>query len=158
MTIKQLRQIQAKVRNAKKRAKRAATKARQAAVIQRRKAKRAAKAAPRNRLAHWNERVRASGKCAVCGVGIVAKQLKGKPKLNKLGKPILIQLHAHHILPKERYKEFRFKKINGLCLCPDHHKYGKFSAHRNPLWFALWLQTNRPVQYAWAVAHLGTDA
>lgn len=155
MTIKQLRKDQAKARREKKLAKGRARKARKQSQVQRRKVKRAIKAAPRNRLTKWSHRIRAGGKCVVCGVGVVHKMVNGKPKIGKRGSPIVIQLQAHHLLPKEKYPQFKFKTINGVCLCPNHHKYGERSAHRNPIWFALWLQKHLPIQYQWCVNMLG---
>jgi hypothetical protein len=43
--------------------------------------------------------------------------------------------NCHHIIPKEMFPLLRYDPIDGIVLCPRHHKYGKFSAHRNPLWF-----------------------
>jgi len=48
--------------------------------------------------------------------------------------PEIKRINAHHIVPKE-FKELRWDRLNGIALCPKHHKFGKFSAHRNPLWF-----------------------
>lgn len=42
--------------------------------------------------------------------------------------------NAHHIIPRT-FKETRWDPENGIMLCPKHHKFGKFSAHKNPLWF-----------------------
>lgn len=42
---------------------------------------------------------------------------------------------CHHIVPKEMFGITRYDPINGIVLCPSHHKFGKFSAHKNPLWF-----------------------
>lgn len=44
------------------------------------------------------------------------------------------RLNAHHIIPRE-FKETRWVVENGVALCPRHHKFGLFSAHRNPYWF-----------------------
>lgn len=137
MTQSQRQKEQAAKRREAARVKQLAAKVRKDARTAKRKAKRAAKAAPKNRLVAWSLRVRACGKCAVCDA--------------------TDHLQAHHILPKERYQEFKFKQINGVVLCPTHHKFGRYSAHRNPLWFTLWLQQHRPKQYAWAVEHLGTE-
>ena len=43
--------------------------------------------------------------------------------------------NCHHIVPKEMFGILRYDPINSIVLCPRHHKYGKFSAHKNPLWF-----------------------
>lgn len=43
-------------------------------------------------------------------------------------------LNCHHIIPRE-FKETRHDVKNGIVLCPLHHKWGMFSAHKNPIWF-----------------------
>jgi len=53
---------------------------------------------------------------------------------------------THHILPRE-FKELRWDIMNGLTLCSSHHHWNKFSAHQNSLWFSLWLQKNKPLQF-----------
>lgn len=64
-------------------------------------------------------------------------------------------LTAHHLLVKERYKEFKFDLNNGICLCCSCHKYGRYSFHRNSVWSTVWLQQNKPNQYKWVVEHMG---
>ncbi len=133
-------------------------------------AKKQIRIAGKNILTQWADEVRIVGKCAVCGERVHPLFNKdGTPKMSKpsskvkLGKKqrephhIHSVLHAHHLLPKEQYKEFRTKAINGICLCPIHHKFGKFSAHRNPIWFVLWLKRNRREQWEWCVKNLGYD-
>ncbi len=94
----------------------------------------------RTRLVKWSVEVRVcdGNKCAVCG------QTKF--------------IQAHHLLPKERYPEYQFEPYNGVSLCPSHHKWGKLSAHRNPLWFAWWLCENRQGQYNWAMERIERKA
>lgn len=113
----------------------------------------------RRSLKEWSAEMLSVGKCAVCGIGAVFKRDKDGDVLysKKTGRPISIPLNAHHILPKEKYKELSTLPINGIALCPNHHKYSKFSAHRNPIWFTLWLRENRPVQFNWAKANMGVD-
>lgn len=156
-----------RARRAKLKLKRIKQREREVSRIDRRKAKRAAKAAPRSRLKEWSESVRACGRCAVCGARPSNRFNKDGSikRINRrqadgtivLGEPIIVPLNAHHLLPKERYPEFRFLPINGICLCPQHHKYSKFSAHRNPIWFTLWLRKHRPEQYVWCKANMGRD-
>ena len=56
-------------------------------------------------------------------------------------------LNAHHLLPKEVYKQYQFDRLNGISLCPmKHHK--KF-AHWNGLAFTIWFMENRPEQFAY---------
>jgi hypothetical protein len=127
-------------------------KAREAVRLEKRKARRAAKAAPRNALKEWAAEVCKDGKCAVCGCGSHEVPIRrGKRK----GQMLVVNNHAHHLLPKERYKSLRLEPQNGVPLCPNHHKYHMFAAHRNPLWFAEWLRVNRPEQYRWAIEHMG---
>lgn len=52
-------------------------------------------------------------------------------------------LAAHHIIPRE-FKESRWDLENGMLLCSMCHRWGKFSAHKNSLWFYDWLKLNRP--------------
>jgi len=55
-------------------------------------------------------------------------------------------LNAHHIIPRD-VKGFRFMEINGMALCPAHHKWGLKSAHKNPLWFFIKLEKYFPLKY-----------
>jgi hypothetical protein len=124
--------------------------------ITKKKQAKMARTAARKSLAEWGRAVRACGKCAVCGIGEVVKQnVDGTPKLSKRGKPIIVRLNAHHLLPKESYSEYKLLPVNGCCLCPKHHKYFRYSAHRNPLWFSEWLRRFRPKQYRWCIKHMG---
>jgi len=43
-------------------------------------------------------------------------------------------LHSHHAIPRELIQT-RHEPLNGVTLCAKHHKFGIFSAHRNPVWF-----------------------
>lgn len=95
-----------------------------------------ARISKRKGLIEWSRKVRdRDEKCVVCG-GI-------------------LHLNAHHILPKENYKEFMFEVLNGITLCPTHHKFGKYSAHKNSVWFACFLKENCLEQYQWAVENMG---
>lgn len=133
-----------------------------------RQAKRKAKAVPRKALKQWAEEVRERDKncCAVCRRGVhykknpdgsIAmtnpKQIPGRPPRPSV--PIVVPLNVHHLLPKERYPEYRTELRNGVTLCPTHHKYGARSFHKNSIWAALWLQKNRPDQYMWVVSCIG---
>lgn len=82
-------------------------------------------------------RQQAGNKCEVCGITGL--------------------LHPHHILVKERYPEFKIDVMNGILLCPLHHKYGKLSAHMNAIWFSQWLHINHPWKYKWALDNIGQD-
>lgn len=76
----------------------------------------------------WSELIRSQGRCAKCG---------------KEGRT-----EAHHLLTRSR-KHLRHKLENGLELCMHCHKYGKESAHDDPVAFAQWLSLAFPVQYTW---------
>jgi len=67
-----------------------------------------------------------SGKCIICG---------------DTNRP-----NAHHIIPKN-FIETRWDEKNGVLLCPLHHRFGKFSAHLNPLWFINMLKHNDEKKY-----------
>jgi len=49
--------------------------------------------------------------------------------------------NAHHIIPKN-IEVTRWDVKNGIILCPKHHKFGIFSAHKNPLWFINLMMNN----------------
>ena len=61
--------------------------------------------------------------------------------------------NAHHIIPRT-FKETRWDPENGIMLCPRHHKFGKFSAHKNPLWFITLLIKNEPKKYKYLITKL----
>ena len=87
-----------------------------------------------NRKLHteWRGKVLERDKhCQVCGIN--------STNWNK-------KLNSHHLIPKE-FKEFRWDVSNGMILCVHHHTLGKFSAHKNPIWFALWLHEHNPDKY-----------
>lgn len=56
-------------------------------------------------------------------------------------------LNCHHILPKEGFPELRHVILNGILLCARHHKFSRYSAHKNSIWFVDWLIDNRLDQY-----------
>lgn len=72
-------------------------------------------------------------KCAVCGSDY-------KP-------------NAHHIESRIMFKGLRYDPMNGVLLCPTHHKFGKDSAHMAGCWFANWLKEHLPERYAYVIAH-----
>jgi 5-methylcytosine-specific restriction endonuclease McrA len=134
MTHRQRQKLQAKTRREKARQKRLAQKQREHDRVQKRKEKRRIKSAPKRALVDWSREARKHGSCAICG------DIKG--------------LQAHHLLPKERYKTLRLEPMNALVLCWDCHKFSKYSAHRNPIWFSEWLRKNRPRQFQWVIDHM----
>jgi hypothetical protein len=86
----------------------------------------------------WSNAVRVVGKCEVCSS--------------------TTRLNAHHILDRKYYHAYRFDVNNGICLCPSCHKFGKFSAHKNPIWFVRWLKANKPEQFVWVSRRTGRKA
>lgn len=64
-----------------------------------------------------------------------------------------IALQAHHIIPRTIYA-LRHDVKNGITLCVGHHKWGKFSAHGNGLWFTKWLKEHKPEQYEYLMQRL----
>lgn len=64
-----------------------------------------------------------------------------------------IRVNCHHIIPKE-FHETRYEGVNGITLCPKHHKFGKFSAHKNGLWFIDWLLGNQPNRYEYLTTQI----
>ena len=75
----------------------------------------------------WRAKVlnRDDNKCVVCG---------------KSGK----YLNAHHLVPN-LFKEYEYTVNNGITLCPHHHTLGRWSAHKNPLWFSNFLHIEYPI-------------
>lgn len=83
----------------------------------------------------WSRRIRErDGMCMVC------------KKTDK-------RLNAHHIIPKN-FEQFRLDIDNGITLCVQCHQFGKYSAHKNPLWFADWLRHNHYEIYKLAMERL----
>jgi hypothetical protein len=159
---------------ARKKLKREARALRKKERIARRKAKREARMAPKHAMQAWADAVRARdvAKCAVCGDISRVKLVDGVPKMTKdrtvvnedgssrivKGHQVVLGLNAHHLLPREVYPQFKLEVENGITLCAKHHKCDRFSFHRNPIWAAAWLETNRPEQYAWCLARVSGEA
>ena len=56
-------------------------------------------------------------------------------------------IHCHHIIPRE-IKAFRHEQLNGICLCPKHHKFStEISPHKNGFVFFNWYQKKYPERY-----------
>jgi 5-methylcytosine-specific restriction endonuclease McrA len=88
------------------------------------------------KLREWGKAIRErDGACQICGA--------------------VKFLNAHHILPKEYYKEHMYDLKNGITLCAGKcHRFGKYSAHKNSIFFAKWLQENKPEIYQWILKRL----
>jgi len=86
----------------------------------------------------------------------VKKELKQKDKewstLVKKNQPTCLicgsvkLLQAHHIILRN-IKQVRHEPLNGVTLCPKHHKYGLFSAHLNPVFFLTKLKSKQRISY-----------
>lgn len=79
---------------------------------------------------------RDENKCQVC-----QKEVFGRNK------------HPHHIIPK-CFKGLRWDINNGITLCYQHHKVGKFAPHMNALWFTFWLKSRKRSQYDYCIDKL----
>jgi hypothetical protein len=66
------------------------------------------------------------------------------------GKPAI--LDCHHIENRSN-PNLRYSIENSILLTKSAHKFGRDSAHRGMIWFAEWLRTNRPLQYAYVLEH-----
>ena len=53
------------------------------------------------------------------------------------------KLDAHHIIDK-RFGILRFDILNGILLCPSHHKFGLESFHNNPIFAYEFLKAKFP--------------
>jgi len=80
-------------------------------------------------------------RCAVCGLK-TGDVVDGKVQ----------KIDAHHIEDKTNYA-LRFNRKNGILLCVWHHKFGKDSAHRSPVWFMEWMLKVRPMQWKYVQEH-----
>ena len=107
--------------------------------ITRKKLASMARTAKRKALADWSISVRNrdGNKCTICG----------RTEF----------IDAHHLIPKERFKEYMFEIMNGISLCKKHHKFADYSFHRHPFWSVIWLKNNRPDQFNWVVDRIPLD-
>lgn len=103
-----------------------------------------ARSTVRKRLSEWSLaiRTRDSHTCALCGRSTQSDST--------------LRLNAHHILPKKFFPDVQFEMWNGVSLCPKCHTFGKFSAHKNGVFFAEWLKHVRPEQYEEVVRYLNS--
>lgn len=100
----------------------------------------------RNRLMRlWVEKVRLlhGDRCAICG--------RAYGDVNGAGKTCF--LNAHHIDSRHTNARLRWDALNGILLCPKHHKFSKNSAHKGSIWFITWLMKNRWNQYVYIMSH-----
>ena len=100
----------------------------------------------RNRLMRlWVEKVRLlnGDRCAICG--------RAYGDVDSAGKACF--LNAHHIDSRSTNPRMRWDALNGVLLCPKHHKFSKNSAHKGSIWFITWLQKYRWDQYVYIMSH-----
>jgi len=64
-------------------------------------------------------------------------------------------LNAHHIIPRE-FAETRWDVMNGIAVCPVHHKLGNFSFHKNGLWAINVLKKKYPEMHDYLVDKICT--
>ena len=93
----------------------------------------------------WTLAVRAKfrNRCAITGIEHGAVGSNGKPAI----------LNCHHLETYRMCPALRYDYVNGILLSPSAHKYGRNSAHQGCIWFAEWLRTKRPEQYAYVLKH-----
>lgn len=97
------------------------------------------------RLASERCREKADFKCELCGMR------KGDIHPNT-GKPQRVE--AHHIMSRSnKDSPLKFDLRNLVCLCTDHHKTGRYSAHKHGLWFSQKLLKIRPKDCAFILKH-----
>ena len=81
--------------------------------------------------------------CEVCGMK-KGDDYNGKPQ----------RVECHHLFSRNiKDSPLKWDLNNLICLCTLHHKTGDHSAHKNPIWFAEWLRTNKPEQYQYILDH-----
>lgn len=100
----------------------------------------------RNRLMRlWVDKVRLlhGDRCAICGRAYGDVDASGKTCF----------LNAHHIDSRHTNPRLRWDALNGILLCPKHHKFSKNSAHKGSVWFITWLMKYRWNQYAYIMSH-----
>uniref|UniRef100_A0A6M3L345 Putative HNH endonuclease n=1 Tax=viral metagenome TaxID=1070528 RepID=A0A6M3L345_9ZZZZ len=62
-------------------------------------------------------------------------------------------LNAHHIESFISNKSLRFDIRNGICLCPRHHRFGWFSAHRSFCFVFTLLSNKRKLDFDYLLEH-----
>jgi len=97
------------------------------------------------RLASESCREKAHFRCEICGM------LKGTIHPNT-GKPQRVE--AHHVMSRSnKDSPLKFDMRNLICLCTEHHKTGRYSAHKHGIWFSDQFRKIRPKDYEWILQH-----
>ena len=85
----------------------------------------------------WSKEIRSVGACEITGATGI--------------------LHAHHLLEKGAFPQYRFDLSNGICLSESVHIFSpEFSPHYSSASgknFWDWMQEHRPGQYQWWDEH-----
>ena len=55
-------------------------------------------------------------------------------------------LNSHHIFGRSNLS-VRWDLNNGACLCPGHHTFNNYSAHKAPIWFIEWITKKRGIEW-----------
>ena len=77
----------------------------------------------------WSKAVRRDGRCLVCGT--------------------TESLQAHHLISRWIIP-LRHELMNGVCLCPKHHKWDRhISGHQSPFGLAVLILREKPDVWAW---------
>jgi hypothetical protein len=101
------------------------------------------------RLASILCRERAKFTCEICG-------LKSGDIHPKTGKPQRVE--AHHVMSRSnKNSPLKYDLRNLVCLCTEHHKTGRLSAHKHCLWFSLQFQKIRPKDAKWIIDHTNDE-
>jgi hypothetical protein len=65
--------------------------------------------------------------------------------------------HVHHVIANtKKYKDLSTNPLNGVLLCPYHHKFSPDSPHQNAFYFIWWLKNNKLSQFEFLKAYLDT--
>jgi len=97
------------------------------------------------RLASLICREKANFTCEICG-------LKAGDIYKKTGKKQRVE--AHHVMSRSnKNSPLKYDLRNLVCLCTNHHKTDKKSAHKHGLWFAKWFLEKRPDDAKWILEH-----
>jgi hypothetical protein len=93
----------------------------------------------------WSEAVRkrAGYKCEFCGIE--------RGSIGENGKKIKVD--AHHLMSRNvSDSPMKFEILNGISLCPKHHKFSPDSSfHMNPVMTMDWLQKNIPERFKYVL-------
>lgn len=64
-----------------------------------------------------------------------------------------INAQVSHLIPKT-FEEYRWEEMNCVLLCYYCHEAGKYSCHKNPIYFTEWLKNNKNLHYDWVIEKL----